>query len=209
MGLQEEFDKLYDFTNDIDDELSEVETAWTLVVDGEAAVLAALPQEDWQAHLDAISYTYADDHKPGGLSAEAEAAWYERCANVRDKALRAIRRGATEIVQAAGDKAMHVAKANALLQSAKAAYLSGDTWEPGWVLELVVGVWHGIQAGGAAAFAAGADRTLFNAGKDFLVANAARALEIVDLARESWPSDAVGLSEYRAAREALVAFVGP
>ena len=206
MGLQEEFDKLYTFTQDIDDELSEVETAWTLVVNGEAAALAVVPQEDWEAHLDAISYTYADDHKPDGLSAEAEAAWYERCDCVRDKALRAIRNGAVDIVRSAADKALHVARANTLLQSAKAAYLSGDTWEPGWVLELVVGVWHGIQAGGANAFAAGADRTLFNAAKDFLVTNAARSLEIFDLARESWPSDAVGLSEYRTARDALAGF---
>lgn len=208
MGLQEEFDQLYTFTAAIEAPLGLVEDGWRSVIAAEAVILATVGEADWQDRLAGISYAYADTHKPAGLSAEAEAAWYERCANVREKALRMIQYGAQRIVSEASSKLGHVATANALLQSARAAYLAGDTWAPGWVLELVLGVWHGQEAGGSDAFAAGADRTLFNTARAFLIDNRRRALEIFDAARESWPSDAEGLSEYRMARAALAALVG-
>lgn len=208
MGLQEEFDKLYTFTVEVEDELTLVEEDWRGVVDAEAAAVAALAPEDWAAYLAGLAYTFADDRKPAGLSAEAEAAWYVRCDAVCEKAVRAIGNAAREIVDGNAAVSMHVEAANAYLQSSKAAYQSGDTWQPGWVLVLVVGVWHGQEAGGPDAFAAGADRTLFVTARTFLVDNAARALEIFDKARESWPSDAIGISTYRQARAALASFVG-
>jgi hypothetical protein len=214
MGVQEDFDDLYTFTTTIAPALEALRTGWKGVFVAEATTLATIDPQDednndlWAAYLAGLAYTFTADNEPAGLTSEQLVIWNERANDVKYKAHRRIRQLAAKLQTNNVLAARHLVLALENLNAAKRMFIDRDIWSPEWVLFVVLGVWHGTEAGGSGAFTVPADRELFGQARTLLVNNASRCLEVFDLSRDQWPSDAAGISEYRAARGALAAFIG-
>jgi len=204
--LQGEFDRCYTFQTLVGDALALVQTDWESVADADALDLSEQPEEDWDTWLEALDHGFVITRQPAGLDAGQLAAWQEECNAIKWRSHVVIRRKAREIRAGVSTKAALVASALVHLNLAKTAYLAGDTLDGRWLVDVLMGVHEGLEAGGASAFAAGADRTLYSAALNFARDNAAHLLEVIDATAER-PSDAVGLQIFREARERLVAFL--
>lgn len=212
MTVQEDFDDLYTFSTTISPALQAVNDAWDAVAEDTAIALAAIPPLDedgdaWKAYLDDLGYTFIADNEPDGLTADQLVVWNDRAGDVEYKARRRIRRRASELVAQNSVTSQHLARSIESLSAAKAMFVARDIWSPEWVMFVVLGVYHGHEAGGVDAFPETPDRQLYGQARTLLVNNAERCLEIFDLSRDQWPSDAAGVAEYRTARNALEAFM--
>jgi len=207
MGVQEEFDQLYVFVEVVQERLELVQQDWRDVAPDDAVALAALEDESWDVYLAALDYSFADDRRPTGLSAPQTNAWNARCDAIQGSAVQNIRQRARAYQRLTGGKQLHATEAMVYLHHAQDAVATHDTWTADWVIELLLGVWHGIEAGGADVFDEGADRSLFTLAKNFLVRNASQVLVIVNATRPTWPSDAKGRSDMQAAYRRLVSFL--